>query len=447
MPAHTGVQVGLTVAGSVGTRVRTTGRRPTINARALVVAALFMTLSALAPLLSGRAWAQTASFHIVSDGTAKYSYTEEQEWETLGFDDSAWPFVVAPSGGLCDPGPVPPGAPEPIWGEDPQEFQTIFVRKTFSLNAAATANIIACADDDYDLFINGVFIGGNHDGFAGCDLYTNVPLPAGLNVLAMMAVDSFGGCQSLSFDVFPPPEPPANDDVADAIMIPDLPFTDTRDTRGATTAPDDPGSCFGGPFTNVWYAFTPSEEMIIRLSTAGSTYEACIDVFASSAEGLSHTGACGSGQLDFVASAGTTYYFMVSSPAFGGDLVFSVLDLGAPLQITLSLNATGSFDPKTGVATVGGTVGCNVPRVVFDVNGTLQQRIGRVLLTAQFSTGGFECTPPKTAWRATASSPNTLFTGGKAMLSNVFSSACNEGSCDDASISGPVTVKLSGKKP
>jgi hypothetical protein len=415
-----------------------------MNVRVLMVVALLMTIPALAPLVPERVGAQAASFHIVSDGTAKYSYTEEQDWETPGFDDSAWPFVVAPSAGLCDPSVVPPGPPEPIWGEDPQEFQTIFVRKTFTLNAAATANVIVMVDDDYDLFINGESIGGNHDGVAGGDLYTNVPLRAGLNVLAMRAVDVAGVCQWLTFDVFPPPEPPANDDVADAIVIPALPFTDRRDTRGATTAPDGPGRCFGG--TNVWYAFTPSEEMIVRLSTAGSSYDAALDVFVSSDGGLSHTDLCAFGQLDFVASAGTTYYVMVSSPAFGGDLIFAVLDLGAPLQVTLSLNATGSFDPKTGVATVGGTVGCNVPGFVFDVNGTLQQKIGRVLLTAQFSTGGFECTPPKTAWSATAASPNGLFTGGKATLSNVSTSACNEGSCDDASISGPVTVKLSGKK-
>jgi hypothetical protein len=50
------------------------------------------------------------------------------------------------------------------------------VRKTFTLGAAATAHIIAGADDDYDLFINGVFIGGNHDGNAGTDRYTDIPL-------------------------------------------------------------------------------------------------------------------------------------------------------------------------------------------------------------------------------------------------------------------------------
>jgi hypothetical protein len=257
-----------------------------------------------------------------------------------------------------------------------------------------------------------------------------------------MAVDVAVGCQHIEFDIFPPPPPPANDHVADAVVISALDFTDTHDTRGATTTPDDPGGCFGG--ANVWYTFTPSEDTGVRLSTAGSSYEAFLDVFVSSDEGISHTDLCSSGQLDFVASAGTTYYFMVSS-GFGGDLGFSVLDLGAPLQVTLSLNATGSFDPKTGAAMFGGTVGCNMPGYVYYFYGTLQQKIGRVLLRADFFIDGFECTPPKTAWSATATSPNGLFTGGKTTLSNVYSYACNEWSCDDDYIPDPVTIQLSGK--
>jgi hypothetical protein len=115
MPAHTSVQLGSAVARGAGACVRTTGRCQTMNARTLIVAVLLMTLPTLALLVSGRAGAQGASFHIVSDGTAKYSYTEEPDWETLGFDDSAWPFVVAPSTGLCgEPSPVPPGAPNLI---------------------------------------------------------------------------------------------------------------------------------------------------------------------------------------------------------------------------------------------------------------------------------------------------------------------------------------------
>jgi hypothetical protein len=124
-----------------------------MKARALLIVTVLLCLSALPGLEPARA--QEVSFRIVSDGTAKYSVTEEPGWETLGFDDSAWPFVVAPSGGLCEPSPGPPGPPTPIWGEDPQEFQTIFVRKTFTMDAAATANVIVSVDDDYDLFING----------------------------------------------------------------------------------------------------------------------------------------------------------------------------------------------------------------------------------------------------------------------------------------------------
>ena len=59
------------------------------------------------------------------------------------------------------------------------------MRRTFTLATAAIANIIVRVDDDYDLFINGVLIGGNHDGGAGGDRYTDVPLLAGLNVLAI----------------------------------------------------------------------------------------------------------------------------------------------------------------------------------------------------------------------------------------------------------------------
>jgi hypothetical protein len=395
-----------------------------MKARALFIVTLLVHLSALILLGVEPTRAQEGSFHIVSDGTAKYSYTEEPDWETLDFDDSAWPFVVAPSGGLCGPSPVPPGAPEPVWGEDPQEFQTIFVRKTFTLDAAATANVIVGADDDYDLFINGEFIGGNHDGVAGTDRYTNVPLQAGLNVLAVMASDVAGGCQALSFDIFPPPDPPVNDDVANAVVISALDFTDRRNTRGATTAPDDPDSCSGG--TNVWYTFTPSEDTFVRLSTDGSSYEAFLDVFVISDGGFSHI-TCASGQLDFQASADITYYVMVSSSSFGGDLVFSVESLGPPFQVTLSLDATGSFVSKTGSAMIRGTVTCNQPAEV-DVSGQLRQKLGRRIIVGGFFTH-VSCAG-ETPWSAIARSDQWAFGSGSAEILG-GASGCGLTNCDD----------------
>ena len=405
-----------------------------MKARVLLIVTLLMCLSALVLLGVKPARAQEPLFHIVSDGTAKYSYTEEPDWETLDFDDSAWPFVVAPSAGLCDPSVAPPGLPEPIWGEDPQELQTIFMRKTFTLDAAATANVIVVVDDDYDLFINGVLIGDNHDGVAGSDLYTNIPLQAGLNVLAMMASDVAGGCQWLLFDVFPTPDPPAHDDVANAIVIPTLDFTDTHDTRGATTAPDDPGGCSGG--TNVWYTFTPSEDTFVRLSTDGSSYEVFLDVFVSS-DGVFNHITCASGQLDFQASAGTTYYFMVSSPSFGGDLVFSVLSLGPPFEVTLSLDATGSFDPRLGNATVGGTVTCNQPAEV-EVSGQLRQKLRRRIIVGSFSTH-ISC-DGETPWSAIARSDLWAFGRGPAEILG-GASGCGSTNCDDDQATATVRLR------
>jgi hypothetical protein len=436
MPAYSRIHPRSALAGSTGGPVSANGRGQTVKPGALMVAALSIGFAALAPLVPGLVWAQEASFRIVSDGTAKYSYTEEPGWETLDFDDADWPFVVAPSGGLCDASPVPPGAPEPIWGEDPREFQTLFVRKTFTLEAAATALVVVGVDDDYDLFINGAFIGGNHDGFAGTDRYTDVPLQEGLNVIAIMAVDSGGGCQSVSFDISPPPEPPANDDVADAIVIPDLDFTDTRDTRGATTAPDDPGSCWGG--TNVWYVFTPKEDTVVRLTTAGSTYEASLDVFVISAGRLSHI-TCGFVQLDFVASAGTTYYIMVSSPyTFGGDLTFSAQSLGTPFQVILHVDDNATFDWRTGTAAIQGSVLCNQPARI-EVNGQLRQKFGRkTIIQGSFNTS-VDC-DGETPWNATVRSDQGAYGRGAAeILASAY--GCALYNCDDDPVTTILTLR------
>jgi hypothetical protein len=75
-----------------------------------------------------------------------------------------------------------------------------------------------------------------------------------------------------------------------------------------------------------------------------------LDVFISSAGELSNIGLCASGQLDFQARAGTTYYFMVSSPSFGGDLVSAVLEL-----LTIGSISGQVVDAVTGVPLPGNT--------------------------------------------------------------------------------------------
>jgi hypothetical protein len=245
---------------------------------------------------------------------------------------------------------------------------------------------------------------------------------------------------------------PANDDIASATVIPGLPFADgPLDTTEATTARDDPDCAGNGP--TVWYAFTPAADAFVLADTFGSDYDTTLSVYTEEGGALTQL-ACNDdfnglqSGVPFEATAGTTYYLMVGSFASGpgGSLIFSIDVAPPPLVFDLAMGAKGTVTPKTGVATVRGTVGCNVLGYVYDLYGTLQQKIGRVLLRADFSAGGFECTPPKTAWSATATSPNGLFTGGKATLSNVYSYACNEISCDDAYIPDPITIQLTGRK-
>jgi hypothetical protein len=117
--------------------------------------------------------------------------------------------------------------------------------------------------------------------------------------------------------------PPPNDDFDNATVIPGLPFTDTLDTRGATTASDEIGLC--GNKNSVWYAITPTASQLIVLDTNGSSYGTQIGVFTGSRGALTVV-ACGGNQgVRFDATAGVTYYIQVVSTDGGGDLVFNAV--------------------------------------------------------------------------------------------------------------------------
>jgi hypothetical protein len=148
----------------------------------------------------------------------------------------------------------------------------------------------------------------------------NFSATAGTTYYLMVTVNNGQG--NLVFDVtgFPPP---SNDDFDGATTIPALPFTDTLDTRGATTASDEPGSC--GNKSTVWYAITPNASQRIDLDTNGSSYGTQIGVYTGPRDTLTQV-ACGGNQgVRFDAAAGTTYHIQVVSTDGGGDLVFNAV--------------------------------------------------------------------------------------------------------------------------
>jgi hypothetical protein len=128
---------------------------------------------------------------------------------------------------------------------------------------------------------------------------------------------------------------PSNDDFNSAAAISTLPFTSSVDTTIATAAADDPTSCGSGG--SVWYALTASQNEVIGADTIGSNFPTGLAVYTGVRGALTQVGCnnfSGSqATVHFNATAGTTYFFMLSS-AFagigGGNLVFNVTMIPPP---------------------------------------------------------------------------------------------------------------------
>jgi hypothetical protein len=239
---------------------------------------------------------------------------------------------------------------------------------------------------------------------------------------------------------------PANDDFDSATVVPGLPFTDQVNATEATTAADDP-ECAGQGAT-VWYSFTPTEDLRVEANTFGSDYDTTLSVYTGAPGALTQIAcnddAAGSVQsrVRFDATAGETYFFMVGSFASGpgGNLTFNLDVAPPPFELGLTIDPVGSVVPSKGVATISGTVTCSEPALV-EVQGRMEQRVGRLLITGFFSTF-VECTPPATAWSATVEGENGLFVAGRAQVDAV-AFAFEEGASAEAS----ATVRLRGSGP
>lgn len=154
---------------------------------------------------------------------------------------------------------------------------------------------------------------------------------------------------------------PSNNDFDAATVVATMPFSDSIDTREATTASDDPGSCFIN--NSVWYRLTPDHDMTARITVAGSNYDAIIGLYTGSRGSLQNLD-CGR-QLVPDLHAGVTYYLMINGCCYlggpdGGDLRLSINEVsppanddwdtamtvtGAPFQVTeTTLLATTAAD-------------------------------------------------------------------------------------------------------
>lgn len=240
--------------------------------------------------------------------------------------------------------------------------------------------------------------------------------------------------------------PPANDDITNAMLVPGVPFADGPiDTSQATAASTDPQDCHNNGSN--WYTFTPTADISIEANTIGSDYDPTLGVYSGSPGSLSLV-ACNDdfyglqSAVRFNATANTTYYFMVgfccgNGGTGGGTLFFNVQEIPPPLDLGLVVDSPGSV--KNGVATVGGTVTCNVESDFTEVHGTLRQRVGRDFITGSFSADLGPCSPPGISWSATVIG-NRAFAGGNATI-EATSSGCDSFGCDSDSVNKTIRLK------
>jgi hypothetical protein len=207
---------------------------------------------------------------------------------------------------------------------------------------------------------------------------------------------------------------PPNDTFEQATVISSLPFSQTLDTSEATTDPTDAeGASRCGlqvPPAAVWYEYTPSADQTVLVSTSGSSYTTGVGVFTGSPGVLGQTYHIG--VSDVGGGSGGTLNLSVSTPGF-----------------ELSVDRFGQFDPKTGVATVTGTLiapttptlTCPIPNAfAFVVFGSLSQRNGNRTTTAETQTQSpidLPCNGAAQQWSITFTPLDGKFKGGPADVS------------------------------
>lgn len=246
---------------------------------------------------------------------------------------------------------------------------------------------------------------------------------------------------------------PANDEIANATVIPTLPYTDTVNTQDAAIAEGDPIGCHS--VATVWYTFTPTETTAIGVDTIGSTYDttlsvysggpgdyelvACIDDFFGLQSGVAFTAFAGE---QYLIGAGTCCGVAeVGVPGPGGDLVFNVYpESPGGFDVTVTLDPRQSV-ARDGTVTIRGTVTCTAS-AFFGIDLSVTQRLGRFQAIGQGSTS-LSCGPEATQWSVPVNSQTgTIFGVGRAVATINFGS-CSVFGCDSGSLTENLHLRRS----
>jgi hypothetical protein len=242
--------------------------------------------------------------------------------------------------------------------------------------------------------------------------------------------------------------PPSNDTPSGATPISALPFTDTVTIDEATTDALDAtlnNQC-GAPATegSVWYRFDASGDGALVFDVSQSSFSAGALVTAGDPAGGTVI-TCGPGAVSFPVTAGQSYYIMAFSDTPGvttGTLVVHADTTPPPIAVDVTVDPVGTFNAKTGSATITGTLTCSGEDAQFaTVSVDLRQRVGRFTI---LGSGGIDapCTGTPQPWSVEVLPFTGKFAGGKA-VSVTVAFACGIFSC--GSDFEETTVRLHGR--
>ena len=214
-------------------------------------------------------------------------------------------------------------------------------------------------------------------------------------------------------------------------------FSGVVDTTQATTDSDDldiAAGCFGVPAldASVWYAITPATNIGIVIDMSTSTYSAGA-IVATGGPGNWTVETCGPGAVVWSAAAGVTYTVLVfddqqDGAGNGGTLNISVAEAPPPPEVSLTVNPRGTFNAKTGSATIRGTVTCTGASVFSFIDVFVRQKVGRLFIDGGGFIEGFTCNGTTQAWSVEVFPFNGIFKGGST-VTVTFAVACGAFQC------------------
>lgn len=267
----------------------------------------------------------------------------------------------------------------------------------YSYTATATQAIVAdTVGSDYDTVLSvyrgpsdGLTLVGCNDDAVGTASQVGFLADAGATywfvVGGCCGSDAEGGGQ-LTFSVAELPPPPANDEIEGAVALDELPASATVDATGATAGVDDPTSCYTNG--SVWFSLTAStsESIVVRTE---ADYDAVVSVHAGPPEALTFVAGCAfGGPLLFEATAGTTYYVLVTRCCGDGEpgagtVTVTLEPAPPPPEAVVSIDAVTVT--AVGVPLVSGTIACAPAQEGGTwLTGTIWQRRGDRLVQAQW---------------------------------------------------------------